>query len=54
MEGVECAGEHRFFVPDDGIVFLEPERRICIVIICTACGVSKLVEHNVAKQTKER
>lgn len=49
MQKEECVGTHRFFVPEDGIVFLETERRICIVIVCTACGESQLVEHSLVK-----
>lgn len=41
-----CDGEHRFFVPEDGIVFLQDERRLCIVIVCTSCGESRLVDHS--------
>lgn len=42
----ECLGEHHFFVAETGVV--EAEGKVCVVIVCTACGESKLIEHRVA------
>lgn len=52
MTRENCEGQHHYFVPDDGIVFLEAERRLCLVIVCTACGATKMIEHNVAQRSK--
>lgn len=42
-----CQGEHRYFIAESGIV--ESEGKVCVVIICTSCGDSKLIEHHVTK-----
>lgn len=38
-----CKGTHRFFVAETGLA--EEEGKICVVIVCTACGEGKLIEH---------
>lgn len=41
--GIECRGEHHYFIADTGVV--EDEGKVCAIIVCTACGDSKLIEH---------
>ena len=41
----ECSGQHRYFVACDGTVETMSEGKVCVVIVCTACGESKLIEH---------
>lgn len=41
----ECQGTHRYFVAETGTV--EHEGKVCVVIVCTSCGESKLIEHTV-------
>jgi hypothetical protein len=43
---INCEGTHRYFVAETGVV--EVEGKVCVVIVCTACGESKLIEHVVA------
>lgn len=44
----ECSGQHRFFVAESGTVESLEGVKVCSLIICTACGESKLIEHKVA------
>lgn len=39
---VLCAGEHHYFVAETGTV--ENEGKVCVVVVCTACGEGKLLE----------
>lgn len=39
----DCPGQHRYFVAETG--FVEGENKVCVVIVCTACGDSKLITH---------
>jgi len=41
----DCPGQHRYFVAETGV---DAEGKICIIVVCTACGESKLIEHAVA------
>ena len=41
----ECFGQHRFFVAETGTVEGQGQGKVCIVIVCTACGESRLLEH---------
>jgi hypothetical protein len=45
-----CEGTHRYFVACDG--YVEAESKVCVVIVCTSCGESKLIEHIVSKQAQ--
>jgi hypothetical protein len=47
--GAECQGTHRYFVAETGTV--EAEGKVCIIIVCTSCGESKLINHMVAGVT---
>jgi len=44
--GAECTGTHRYFVAETGTV--EAEGKVCVIIVCTSCGESQLIQHKVA------
>lgn len=46
----DCTGTHRFFVACDGVVEVLGRSHVCVVIICTACGESRLIEHPLVGQ----
>ena len=46
----DCRGTHHYFVAETGTV--EQEGKVVCVIICTACGESKLIEYKVAGDIK--
>jgi hypothetical protein len=46
----ECTGQHRFYVAESGTVTNSEGLAICSVVVCTACGESKLIQHKVAAE----
>ena len=42
---LDCKGIHRYFVAETGTVENSEGAKVCVVIVCTACGESKLIEH---------
>lgn len=46
----ECLGQHHFYVAESGTVTNSEGLSICSVIVCTACGESKLIQHKVAAE----
>ena len=41
-----CNGQHRYFVAD--VAQVEAEGTVTVIIVCTACGDSKAIKHQVA------
>lgn len=40
---MNCSGSHRYFCATD--VLVESEGKLCVLIVCTSCGESKLITH---------
>lgn len=37
-----CEGQHHYYVAETGTV--ESEGKVCVIVVCTACGEGKLLE----------
>ena len=46
----ECSGEHHYFVATDGTVEGVDYVKVYVVVVCTACPESRLVEHTLSKE----
>lgn len=47
---MDCQGTHKYFVACDGTLEVLGKPHVCIVIVCTACGGSELIEHALVGQ----
>ena len=49
-----CEGTHRYFVAD--VAQVTDEGKVCIIVICTSCGASRMTEFKVTGtlQRKEK